>query len=110
MPVADGRLMAFLADRWPSLRGMAVAVPLPEEREFIHEKLFSEIELGIIKDETREALLVIVRDMIERDGIDSIILGCTELPLILPAQAHGIPFLNTAAIHVEEIVRHCLGE
>ncbi len=90
-------------------RGMAVLVPLPEEREFIHEKLFSEIEWGIIKDETRAALLAIVKRMIERDGIDSIILGCTELPLILPAQAYGIPFLNTAAIHVEEIVRHCLG-
>jgi len=32
----------------------------------------------------------------------------TELPLILPAQAHGIPFLNTAAIHVESIVSYCL--
>ena len=90
-------------------RGMTVVVPLPEEREFIHEKLFSEIELGIIRDETRQALLAIVKNMIERDGIDSIILGCTELPLILPGEAHGIPFLNTAAIHVEEIVRRCLG-
>lgn len=91
-------------------RGMSVIVPSPKEQRFIHEKLFSEIELGIIKDETREALLVIVKDMIERDGIDSLILGCTELPLILPGEAHGIPLLNTAAIHVEEIVRHCLGE
>ncbi|MDA8413170.1 MAG: amino acid racemase [Desulfobacteraceae bacterium] len=90
--------------------GMAVVVPTTEEQEFIHEKLFSEIELGIIKDETRLALLAIVKNMIERDGIDSLILGCTELPLILPGQAHGIPFLNTSAIHVEEIVRHCLGE
>jgi len=91
-------------------RGMSVVVPSPEEQRFIHEKLFSEIELGIIRDETREALLAIVKNMIERDGIDSLILGCTELPLILPGEAHGIPFLNTAAIHVEEIVRHCLGE
>lgn len=37
------------------------------------------------------------------------IIGGTELPLILPGEAHGIPFLNTTAIHVEEIVRHCLG-
>lgn len=88
-------------------RGMSMVVPSPQEQPFIHEKLFSEIELGIIKDDTRQALLGIVKEMIERDGIDSIILGCTELPLILPAEAHGIPFLNTTAIHVEKIVRYC---
>jgi aspartate racemase len=91
-------------------KGMVMAVPSPEEQEFIHEKLFSEIELGIIKVETREALLAIVKNMIERDGIDSLIMGCTELPLILPGEAYGIPFLNTTAIHVESIVRRCLGE
>ncbi len=88
--------------------GMAVVVPLAEEQDLIHEKLFSEIELGIIKAETREALLAIVKRMIERDGIDSIILGCTELPLILPNEGHGIPFLNTTSIHVESIVTYCL--
>jgi aspartate racemase len=89
-------------------QGMTVVVPLAAEQQYIHEKLFSEIELGIIKTETRDALLSIVQQMIERDGIDAIILGCTELPLILPGEAHGIPFLNTTAIHVESIVRHCL--
>ena len=90
-------------------QGMKVVVPTPEEQQFIHEKLFSEIELGIIREETRSALLAIVKDMIEREDIDSLILGCTELPLILPNDAHGIPLLNTAAIHVAEIVHHCLG-
>ena len=88
--------------------GMTVVVPSTQEQQFIHEKLFSEIELGIIKEETREALLSIVKQMIERDGIDSLILGCTELPLILPGEAHGIKLLNTTAIHVESIVNFCL--
>jgi len=89
-------------------RGMTVLVPSAAEQQFIHQKLFSEIELGIIKDETREELLEIVARMMERDAIDSVILGCTELPLILPAQAHDIPFLNTTAIHVESIVSYSL--
>lgn len=89
-------------------QGMTVVVPSPEEQRLIHEKLFSEIELGIFKDSTRETLLGIVKRMTERDAIDSLILGCTELPLILPGEAHGIPFLNTAAIHVESIVNYCL--
>lgn len=91
-------------------RGMKVIVPSTEEQQFIHEKLFSEIELGIIREETRDALLAIVRRMIERDGIDSLILGCTELPLIMPGGAQVIPFLNTTAIHVESIVDYCLGK
>lgn len=90
--------------------GMELIVPSPTEQEIIHEKLFSEIELGIIRDETRQELLVIIRQMIERDAIDSLILGCTELPLILPDEAHGIPLLNTTAIHVTAIVAECLGE
>lgn len=87
--------------------GMSVIVPAEEERQYIHQKLFSEIELGIIKDSTREGLLSIVKGMIERDGIDSLILGCTELPLIMDRSEYGIPFLNTTAIHIESIVR-CL--
>ncbi|MFZ5761617.1 MAG: aspartate/glutamate racemase family protein [Thermodesulfobacteriota bacterium] len=89
-------------------RGMSLAVPSPEERELIHQRLFTEIELGIIKDSTRQELLGIVEKMIRRDGIDSLILGCTELPLILDRDAFGIPFLNTTAIHVDAIVREAL--
>ncbi|KAF0218951.1 MAG: aspartate [Geobacteraceae bacterium] len=66
--------------------------------------------MGIIREETREVLLAIVNRMIERDGIDSLILGCTELPLILDRDAYGIHFLNTTAIHVESIVNYCLGK
>ena len=90
--------------------GMSVVVPDEKDRQFIHHKLFSEIELGIIKDSTREELLAIVKKMKDRDSIDSLILGCTELPLILDKDAQGIPFLNTTSIHVDAMVRYSLGE
>jgi aspartate racemase len=90
-------------------RGIALAVPGQADQDHIHERLFSEIELGIIKESTRAELLAIVKRMIDRDGIDSLILGCTELPLILNRDEWGIPFLNTTAIHVESIVNYCLG-
>ncbi len=45
--------------------------------------------------------------MVEEERIDALILGCTELPLILPEQGFGIPFLNTTAIHVQSIVQYC---
>jgi len=89
---------------------MAVIVPEKEDQELIHHRLFSEIELGIIKDSTRAELLSIIKKMIDRHYIDAVILGCTELPLILSQDDFGIPLLNTTAIHAESIVSYCIGE
>lgn len=89
--------------------GMAVVVPEKADQELIHHRLFSEIELGIIKDSTREELLSIVKKMIDNHSIDALILGCTELPLIFTKDEFGIPFLNTTAIHAESIVKYCIG-
>jgi aspartate racemase len=89
-------------------KGMSVVVPSEKEQQFIHHKLFSEIELGIFKDSTREELLAIAKRMVDEEGIDALILGCTELPLILTQSKYGIPFLNTTAIHCESIIKYCL--
>ena len=89
-------------------KGMSVVVPSEEEQQLIHHKLFSEIELGIFKDPTREELLAIAKRMVDEEGVDALILGCTELPLILTESKYGIPFLNTTAIHCESIIKHCL--
>lgn len=89
---------------------MAVVVPDKEDQALIHHRLFSEIELGIIKDSTRKELLSIIKKMIDRHSIDALILGCTELPLILDQDEFGIPFLNTTAIHAESIVNYCIGK
>ena len=90
--------------------GMDVFVPEKKDQELIHHRLFTEIELGIIKDSTRDELLSIVKKLIDGYRIDALILGCTELPLILNKDEFGIPFLNTTAIHVESIVNYCIGK
>lgn len=90
--------------------GMSVVVPTKNEQELIHHRLFSEIELGIFKDSTRNELLKIAERMVEQDKIDSLILGCTELPLILTKDEFGIPFLNTTAIHCESIIEYCINK
>lgn len=91
-------------------KGIPVVVPSEEEQQFIHQKLFSEIELGIFKDSTREKILAIVKRMVDEEAIDSLILGCTELPLILTESRYNIPFLNTTAIHCENIISYCIGK
>lgn len=90
--------------------GISVVTPTEEEQKLIHHKLFSEIELGILKDSTRNELLDIAKRMVEKEKIDSLILGCTELPLILKENKFGIPFLNTSAIHCDNIVTYCINK
>ena len=85
--------------------GMEIIVPADDEQSYIHEKYMSDLINGIILPETRERLLAIVDQMKERDGIEGLILGGTELPLILrDSEHHGIPFLDTTKIHVDRIV------
>jgi aspartate racemase len=92
------------------LHGIDIVTPDKEDKELINYKLFSEIELGIFKSETRMMLIEIIKRMTEKSRIDSIILGCTEFPLILTEDSYaGVPVLNTTRIHVNEIVNYCLG-
>ena len=87
-----------------------VIVPEKDEQQLIHHKIFSEIEAGIIKESTRAEFLAIINRMVLENQIDSLILGCTELPLILTESQFGLPFLNTSAIHCESIIKCCLQE
>ncbi len=91
-------------------RGIPVLLPDNKDKKIINEKLFSEIELGIFKDETRDLLIQIIEKMVHNQHIDCLILGCTEFPLILTeAWYAGIPMLNTTKIHVDAIVKYCRG-
>lgn len=90
-------------------QGIQVVMPDDEDKKLISFKLFNEIELGIFKDETRQELIRIIEKMVQEQQIDSLILGCTEFPLILTEPEYaGIPMLNTTRIHVDAIVSYCL--
>lgn len=89
---------------------ITLAVPESQQILYINNKLFSEMELGIFKDETKKGFLDIVSDLKVKHGIDSIILGCTEFPIMFREKEYlGLPFLNTTQIHVEAIIKECLG-
>jgi aspartate racemase len=88
-----------------SRRDIAVVVPEQPDQDYIHEKYMSELVAGIFLPETHAGLLAIVDRLAQQAGIDGVILGGTELPLILREPAHnGIPFLNTTQIHAEAAV------
>ena len=92
-------------------QGIDVIMPDKKDRDLINHRLFSEIELGIFKDDTRLMLIGIIEKMVQEQHIDSLILGCTEFPLILKESSYaGIPMLNTTKIHVDAIVKYCVGQ
>jgi aspartate racemase len=83
---------------------IALLMPQADEQAYIHEKYMGELVKGIILPDTRQRLLAIVDRMKQQEGIDGLILGGTELPLILgDVSDQGIPFLDTTKIHAEAI-------
>lgn len=81
-----------------------MVVPNQSEQEFIHRKIVEELENGIVNIETKKGFLNIINQMILRDGIQGIVLGCTELPMLIKNEDLKIHSLNTAEIHINKIV------
>lgn len=86
-----------------------LVTPNDREQEFIHDKYFNELLKDLFLPETRTALLAIADEMKARDGIEGLILGGTELPLLLRDEEHnGIRLLDTTRIHVDRLIDEML--
>lgn len=81
-----------------------IIVPNELEQQYIHTKIVEELENGIVYNETKKEFLNIINTMINRDHIQGIILGCTELPMLIKKQDLAIHHFNTTEIHVNKIV------
>jgi aspartate racemase len=92
-----------------ALSGLTLVVPDEAERAYIHNKYMTELVQGTLRPETRDGLLAIVEQMKARDRIDAVILGGTELPLILrDPTASDIPLLDTTVIHARAIAARAM--
>ena len=86
-------------------KGIKICIPDEQDRIYIHNKYMDELVKGIFKESTKHELLNISKRLKESAGVEAIILGGTELPLILKESDDvGIPFLDTTKIHVEKII------
>jgi aspartate racemase len=94
-----------------ALEGVEIEVPGPADGEFIHATYLNELVNGIVLAKTRERYIDIARRMKRERGIEGLILGGTELPLLLrDASGIGMPLLDTARLHVEAAVSEFLSE
>jgi len=86
-----------------------LVTPNEEEQNYIHEKYFGELLKDKFLPETRARFLEIADAMKAREGIEALILGGTEIPLLLRADEHnGIHFLDTTRIHVDRLIQEML--
>ncbi len=91
--------------------GIAVAIPESGDQEFIHDTYLNELVNGVVLAATRERYVAIARRMKKEQGIEALILGGTELPLLLrDAIGIGMMLLDTARLHVEAAVSELLSE
>ena len=97
---------SFYADKLQS-KGIRLTVPDVEEMEIINNSIYNELGKGLILPETKEIYLDIINKYIGV-GVEGVILGCTEIPLLIKQADCTIPLLDTTLIHATAAVEFAL--
>ncbi|MBU7592592.1 aspartate/glutamate racemase family protein [Metabacillus halosaccharovorans] len=84
-----------------------VIIPEEEDRQTVHDVIFGELCKGTINETSKEAYLNIINKLVE-SGAEGIILGCTEIPLLIQQNDTSIPLFDTTAIHANKMVQKAL--
>jgi aspartate racemase len=92
----------FYADRLRR-NGVEVLVPDSEDQELIHRVIEDELVRGVLRDESRVKYQQIIARLAAR-GAEGIVLGCTEIPLLIKAEDSPVPVFDTAVIHAEAML------
>ena len=91
-----------------SKKNISIVVPKGKDQAYISSKTDEELAFGIIQDKTRKGFLEVAQKMIDEESIQGLILGCTEIPLLLGKEKFVIPFFDTSKIHAESAFRYSL--
>jgi aspartate racemase len=89
-------------------QNIEVLIPDNKDREFIHYTIFEELGRNLFKPETKQFYLDVMHKLAEQ-GAEGIIMGCTEIPLLIKAEDIDIPLFDTAQIHSDAAVEFALG-
>lgn len=98
----------FYRDRLRERHGIDVLLPPPADRELVHRVIYEELCVGLVHDDSRAAYRRVMADL-ARQGARAIILGCTEITLLVSAQDAHIPLFDTTALHARAAVEWALG-
>lgn len=98
---------AFYRDRLRERHGLRVIVPDPQDRTTIHRIIYEELCLGIVTAKSRSAYRTIMQSLAAQ-GVQAIILGCTEISLLVNQQDSAVPLFDTTAIHARAAAEEAL--
>jgi aspartate racemase len=87
--------------------GIKAIVPDEEDQVYIGKVIFEELSYGILKEESRRGYIEIM-ERLKKKGAQGIILGCTEIPLLIKQEHTKIPVFDTTSIHAEAALQHAL--
>jgi aspartate racemase len=88
-------------------KGISVLVPDADDREYVNAVIYNELVAGQIRDESRAGFVAIIKKLAER-GAEGVILGCTEIPLLVSEADAGMPLFDTTVIHAEAALNYAL--
>jgi aspartate racemase len=97
----------FYRGRLTEKQGLEVIIPTERERDIVHRVIFDELCLGEIREPSKEQYVRIM-DHLVRDGAEGIILGCTEISLLIQEEDNQIPLFDTTKIHAVAAVEYAL--
>ncbi len=101
-------LLDFYKDKL-ALQNIATLIPGNEEIEFINTAIYEELGKGIFLPATRQRLLDVINNLIQQ-GAEGIILGCTEIPLLIKQEDCVVPIFDTAKLHVDAAIAFALDD
>lgn len=97
----------FYKGRLMNKYGLDVIVPNENDRQIIHQVIYQELCLGNIKKSSKDQYIEIINKLIE-SGAEAVILGCTEIPLLIQQEDVKVPLYDTTTIHAEAAVEYSL--
>jgi aspartate racemase len=99
----------FYKERLKAGFGLEVLVPYEKDQNIVHNIIYSELCLGDVKEDSRKSVLDII-DSLGRAGAEAVILGCTEIALLVQQEHTEMPLFDTTSIHAARAVELALSE
>jgi aspartate racemase len=98
----------FYRGRLEEKYGLKVVTPNKAERDYINMVIFDELCAGQINEKSKEQFIRIIDRLVKEEGAEGVILGCTEIPLLVKQEDVSVPVFDTTAIHSEAAVKYAL--
>jgi aspartate racemase len=98
----------FYKGRLAARHGLEVMVPEPEDRALVHRVIYEELVCGVVRGESRAAYRAVMARLVA-GGAEAVILGCTEIMLLVGAADCAVPLFDTTRLHAEAAVAAALG-